>query len=92
MDPACTAGGSIAECENTNGNGTLVVDGERVKVLLVSAGAATESTRLGRLQSRAIDNRSLPEYFEVPDLLTAGTVVTFKDIGLPFNDQFIVIE
>ena len=92
VDPACTAGGSIAECENTNGNGTLVVDGERVKVLLVSAGAATESTRLGRLQSRAIDNRSLPEYFEVPDLLTAGTVVTFKDIGLPFNDQFIVIE
>ena len=92
VDPACTAGGSIAECENSNGNGTLVVDGERVKVLLVNAGAAIESTRLGRLQSRAIDNRSLPEYFEVPDLLTAGTVVTFKDIGLPFNDQFIVIE
>ena len=92
LDPACTAGGSIAECENTNSSGALVVDGDRVKVLLVNAGAAIESAVLGRLQSRAIENRSLPEYFEVPDLLAAGTSVTFKDIALPFNDQFIVIE
>ena len=45
-----------------------------------------------RDRSRVIENRSLPEYFEVPDLLAAGTSVTFKDIALPFNDQFIVIE
>ncbi len=92
VDPVCTPGRAATECMNPGGSDALVVDGKPAKALLVSAGSAIEPAGLGRLQTRTIENRSLAEYFEVPDLLAAGTSVIFGDLPGPVNDQFLVIE
>jgi len=91
VDPVCTSGGSTSQCDETTG-GTLIVDNDTVKVLLVNSGEAIESVSVGRLQSREIENRSLLEYFEVPGLLAGDSAIAFRNLADTANDQYVVIR